>query len=790
MSKSTVNSRLLLVFSLILSLGIGLSCRGNKKLNDGSAGVATENATTANDTVLLKLENAEPGLSIILSDGKSGSAKAVLRTIAKASRLDDGRVGALLGRLPALLSKSGDKTDFAFRERSLPAPRTGKSVKQPFPAETSPVGPKASVGALEVTRFAPEGKVPLVPHLSVSFSRPMVAITSHEDSIKNLPVVLSPTPAGKWRWVGTKTLLFDPDVRFPMATKYSVEIAKGTKAAGGEVLAKTTAFEFTTPAPTVQRSHPTHGPQELEPVLFVLFDQRIDPQAVLASIEVVAGGQKRTVRMATDEEIKEDKAVFGMVESENKRDRGRRWLAFKPEKPLPKDERIVVTVSKGAPSAEGPLRTETPQSFNFRTYAPLRVANHRCSWGRECPPGSAFTVRFNNPLDEEAFDGESIAVSPELAGLRSHVNQSMMTIRGYTHGRTTYTVTLPSMLKDRFGQTLGSDKELTFRVGKAHPRLFGNSGLTIADPVAKTATFDVHSINLRGLAVKIYKVTPKDWPKFTRFMRGNPRRPQPAPGKKVVDTTLKLHGEADRMIDSSIELGKALNADGKGHAVVVVEPTVWQNRYKPRIVSWVQVTDIGIDSFSDASDLIVWTTNLADGAALDDVDVSITHTAKRAKSDSKGLATLPLDSKGAKEGEDQIILARRGGDSAFLPESTSWWRGSSAFQGHAQSDRLQWFVFDDRGMYKPGEEVRVKGWIRTRQNGEGGDIVGPGSLGVMTYTLHGPRGNEMGKGTAKLTSQGGFDFALSLPKTANLGYARIEMRISGAPSGGYASHGF
>lgn len=793
MTKSTATPRLLLALSLCLSLGIGLSCRGNKKTNDGSAGVVAENVETDNDKILLKLEGAEPGLSIILSDGKTGGGKAAPRTLAKASKLDDKRVATLLGRLPKLLKVTGDTTDFAFRERSLPAPRTGRSVKQPFPAKPVAIAPSVSGGALEITRFAPEGDVPLVPHLSVSFSKPMVAITSHADSIKNLPVSLSPTPAGNWRWIGTKTLLFDPDVRFPMATKYSVEIAKGTKAANGEVLADAKTFTFTTPAPTMERSYPVNGPQDLEPTIFVLFDQRIDPAAVLAQMSISVGSEKRSVRMATEGEITDDKAVFGMVEAEKKRERGRRWMAVRPEKPLPKDKRIVVTIGKGTPSAEGPLTTKTDQSFHFRTYAPLRIEQHRCAWGGDCPPGSGLMVRFNNPLDEEEFDAESILVSPTLGRMRAQAQGVNLTVMGNTLGRTTYTVTIPAGLADRFGQTFGEDKDLTFRIGKAHPQLFGSQGLTVADPVAKTATYDLHSINIRSLDVKIYKVQPKDWETFTVFMQGNPRRPKPAPGKKVVDTKLKLSGEADRMMDSSIELAKALGADGKGHAVVVIEPTSWPDRYKPRLVSWVQVTDIGIDAFSDASDLIAWTTNLADGKALSGVEVSITHTSKRASSDSKGLATLPLDTSGAgaKKGEHQIILARKGGDTAFLPENTSWWRDSSAFRGHTQSDSMQWFVFDDRGMYKPGETVRVKGWIRTRENREGGDIVGPGNVGGLSYTLHGPRGNKMGEGKAKLTNQGGFDFALELPKTANLGYARIEMQIANASaSGARSSHGF
>ena len=97
--------------------------------------------------------------------------------------------------------------------------------------------------------------MPLAPYLSVTFNQPMVALTSLADLAANaVPVKLSPLPAGKWRWVGTKTLMFEPSGRFPMATKYTVEIPAGTKSATGGTLAE---------AGDVDLHHAAAHPQEL-----------------------------------------------------------------------------------------------------------------------------------------------------------------------------------------------------------------------------------------------------------------------------------------------------------------------------------------------------------------------------------------------------------------------------------------------------------------------------------------------------------------------------------------------
>src|SRR5262249_24500326 len=144
-----------------------------------------------------------------------------------------------------------DQQDFALRPASQPPPRTGETIKATFPPPPSsllPPKPNDTGKQLSVLRYMPEGQVPLAPELSITFSQPMIPVTSQDDAAKTTPVKLVPQPKGKWRWLGTRTILFDPDPRFPQATTYKVEIPAGTKSQTGGVLAKSTSFTFETPA--------------------------------------------------------------------------------------------------------------------------------------------------------------------------------------------------------------------------------------------------------------------------------------------------------------------------------------------------------------------------------------------------------------------------------------------------------------------------------------------------------------------------------------------------------------
>ncbi len=254
------------------------------------------------DMALQQTKELPRGLQMEVREGKSGPPAFDRTKLAPATSLGDADANALLARAPAITAGSDDQQAFALRERSQPPPRTGKTIKSAFPPPPSSLLPPAANnvgGELRVLRYQPQGDVPLAPELSVTFSQPMVAVTGQQDAAATTPVKLEPQPPGHWRWIGTRTILFDPDVRFPQATAYTVAIPAGTKSATGGVLKDGVAFTFTTPAPKLTSWYPSGGPQHLDVPMFALFDQKIDASAVLQQIHATAAGKPIDVRLLT-----------------------------------------------------------------------------------------------------------------------------------------------------------------------------------------------------------------------------------------------------------------------------------------------------------------------------------------------------------------------------------------------------------------------------------------------------------------------------------------------------------
>jgi len=765
------------------------------------------NGGDGNNVTIPQISNIESGNTVesaflSTSGGSGGNARLQFR-LSKGQAQPDVSAGAplvtgipltaeeiqrVLDRLPELVTTPGDTVEFNLPDASLPPPLTGETITEAFPPAPDAIPPESvPSGPLEVLRFGPEGEIPIAPFLNVTFNQPMVPLATIEElTAEQVPVKLTPSLPGVWRWLGTKTLTFEHSSdlidRFPMATEYTVEVPAGTESAVGTTLAETVTWSFSTPPPQIESFYPQGGPQPLEPVIFIGFDQRIDPTAVLAIIQMNADGRQQSLRLATDTEIEKDDNVRRL--SSNAQEG--RWLAFRAEQSLPADSDISITIGPGTPSAEGPLVTRSSQTYSFRTYAPLTIERHRCGWDEnECPPFAPFFITFNNPLDVEVFEEIMLEIEPELPGASASIVGNTITIEGATSGRTTYRVTVSGSVQDIFGQTLGQDETLTFRVGSAPSSLSGPSEqLVTVDPSAEKPLFTVYSINYDRLQVRAYAVEPSDWNAYKTYQQNYYREDNPPtpPGQKVLDETISLDAVDDALTETAVDLSEALDGD-YGHLIVIVEPpssilSLDRDRRYQTIQAWVQVTQIGLDAFVDHSEMVVWATKLQDGSPIGDLPITLAPGTNTVTTGADG--TVKFDLAGNSVG---MLVAQQGEDTAILLNSPYIW-GDGFWRSQSLQDEIRWYVFDDRQMYRPGEDVHIKGWIRrigARQNGDVGLLEGQGI--TVNYRVIGPQGNEFQAGSTDVNTLGGFDLAFTLPDNANLGYAGLSLSLSGNING-------
>ena len=724
-------------------------------------------------------EAEKRGLQFRLREDESQTGQRESSNVTATQKLTEAESNSIFKRLPPLKISESDKADFSLRPDSLPPPKTGNIISAKFPAderETPPDIKNADSTTLEVVRFSPEGKVPLAPDLTVTFSQPMTAVASQEQASETVPVILTPETKGKWHWLGTKTLTFAPDKRLPMATQFTAVIPAGTKSATGSSLPKDFSWTFSTPPPNVKIFTPNGETVRRDALLLAVFDQEIKVADVLRKISVttVSNERKIDLRLASEDEIKADNNI-----SEKIKDLlPNRYIVFRAADPLPQDSTVSLVFGKETPSAEGSLTTEAPQNYSFRTYGALKVEKASCnSYGEtSCQPGNNFEIKFNNSLDKEKFDKSNVKITPKIEGENISFYEDTLVIGGYKNPRTTYKITIKKSIEDEFGQTLGENFSTEIKVDSMEPELRGDGtgkDYTILDPNAQEPSFSVYSVNYSSLKVKLYAVKAEDYQTFQNFREQYQTVP-PTLGKLVFDRSIAVKAGHDETAETRIDISPALS--GKfGHAVLIVE-TPDKEKHDQPVIEWLEATQIGIDAFVDDKKLIAFASDLKNGKPLNNVRISLSGKTDTVTGEN-GLANFELPAK--IDGERSLLIARSGADSAILPEGNNY-NDVSQWTRQPSAESLRWSVFDDRKMYRPGETVSVKGYLRRFTSGDFPDIGELGnSVDNLNYVLKDSRGNEIAKGTANLNSFGAFDLKLKLPKTVNLGEQKLELIADG-----------
>ncbi len=725
----------------------------------------------------------DTGLRVSVSEHGGPGAQPAPR-LASTVQLSHAELLEALEALPVLAVNDDSGTGVLLPTQRREPPVHAGVRPSVFPPEATADRSPPGVEALSVLRHAPEGEVALAPNVSLTFSRPMVPISSQAVvADQDLPVELSPQPDGEWMWLGTQTLLFQPTGRMPGATRYTVRVPGTVADVTDARLEAEFVWEFETEPLKLLEVWPSNNardPGRLDTPIVLGFNQAIDEAALKPYLNLLVGGRTLEFSILRSHLHRLPDAARSMLE----RYPDDRTLVLQPRQSLPAGTTVTVALQTLAPSAEGPLPTTQVQRFSFRTRGEFRLEDVYCS----CRPGEPFLVWFNHELDAESVTSDLIRVDPPLPGGVVEVGWGSMSIRGETRANTTYTLTLLPGLRDTFGQMLSKPQTARVHVGEQGRFLFAPHVMEVLSP-DHDGRFQIVSANLPRVRLLGYRVEPHDWPAFLaarEFLWESPgAADQLLEREPVIDQTLHLETSADGLTVTTLDLKPWLR-DGKGHlAFVLVQPALlpWDIENHP---VWVQSTKLALDAYADSRQLVALATDLASGSPIAGVSLKLQPQGVTARTDAAGKAVFNLSGQGTRQSEGRRggaalwLEARMGDDLALLPQSV-WSEWETRWHWSGDERRLQWHLITDRNLYQPGEQVTVRGWLREVQYAPDGDVgyYSPsGRVVRVNWQAYDSRGNELKSGRANLDIEvdGGFVFDFPVPEDANSGRGWIEMR--------------
>jgi alpha-2-macroglobulin len=666
----------------------------------------------------------------------------------------------------------------ACMEAGRAKPRAGGTLS----LGAEPAGEDQPSGPLKVAFSSPQGAVGIVTEVSVVFDRPVHPLGVVADG--PAPFRLSPAPPGSFRWVGSRAAVFTSQGRLPLATAISVEVPAGLQAVDGTRLEKAYHFELETRRPTLQRAAPFDGQRglELDVVLRLEMDQVVTPAALQNAAKLEAKVNER--RSAVPFEVTRDAG-------------NARALLLRPKRLLPPHSAVTLTLASSLRGVEGPLEAGTERTVTFHTYDPLQLVSVDCSRSQAaapCEAESSVALSFNNGVKPRDLAGK-LHISPEVelkrfgTGDDANTFTSWVQLPGSFRAGQHYQVQLDPGLVDAFGQSLQKPVTTSFRMADYYSRVaIGAVGRNFA---AQPLSVPVASRNVNTFELFTAALSPQDLLSLYDARRSGGEHHQDIDWlvgfKGAVVQQVRPRAARNQIDRIGVDALKVLGGRGRGALAIGArypgDKADWQAPESMKVLS---VSDLGISAKLSRFGSLVWVTERGTNSPVAGAQVELVVPERPSRSyttDTDGIAQIPATDfapqlqLGSVEAR-AILVARRGDDSVFAPvaEYLEGYRLEVPTDFAAEL-RPYGVLFSDRGIYRPGDEVRLKGIVRTET------VTGnalPGEKPVKV-TLRSPGGDELASESVMLTNYGTLSSRLQVPRGAELGTYSVSVAGLGHP---------
>lgn len=195
------------------------------------------------------------------------------------------------------------------------------------------------------------------------------------------------------------------------------------------------------------------------------------------------------------------------------------------------------------------------------------------------------------------------------------------------------------------------------------------------------------------------------------------------------------------------------------------------------------VTDIGISAAMSSYGSMVWVTRLSTGQPLPNAVISVQRNGQqreafRGTTDAAGIVRIPKATynpvKNGGVDQDAVMLVTSDGDWTYQPVERAMASARSDIPVDLQQ-RGVWsgMLYTDRGVYRPGEALKLAGLFR-KLDAEGVKTP-PGA--EARIAVNDSQGERIFEGRAKLDAFGGVALDIPLPKTSHLGDAYLTASL-------------
>jgi alpha-2-macroglobulin len=674
---------------------------------------------------------------------------------------------------------------------------------------------------LKVTLVSPIGSVEGNQEtfkVLVGFNQAMTPLQAIPRDETEGSLQIEPSIKGKYRWLGTRTLAFIPADTLQPATEFKVILKKNKiQSLAGMRLERDTTWTFESVRPSLLASQPYHYSEMIDTRtnIYLNFNMTMAPNRVKGKIKVFASNaeaadKRERVKPKKNQLRNEQPIRFSVRQLQDKEKKDwplKNWdnkntLVLVPSRLLPIQSNIEIQLYPGLPAKVGNLGLAKEEVISLRTYNWFTLNDY----SNNIPGGQPLTLRFSNPVAMDELL-KNLEIKPKITIPEEYMKRtySSMEIYLYFHFElnTKYKIKINRKLKDIFGNKLDKDYKFDLTIGDYQPYVDIPTGINIVESKSDLripATFvNANRVHVEKGLIGLDDAIPfLSQPNLFNFRQKFERNGFFKISRFWDVNTFKKYPNIRSRLP--VELDEILGQKKAGLVFIQLDDLGLNQNSMRYWKSFLEVSDLGITWKYSPENNLVWVTSLNSTEPVKNAKVQFRDEKNRVLAesftDNSGFCELPgwaearlSEEKVTYESEDEYELesytehnepnfwltVAKDGDGAVY--SNRWnfgidpWRFNIDYNWNIRSEEYSGYVFTEKGLYKSGEMVHIKGILRKKRRGE---WTLP-DLNKVNFIVRDARDEEIVNDTLSINSYGSFFKDIALPNDAPTGIYSIRV---------------
>ena len=591
------------------------------------------------------------------------------------------------------------------------------------------------------------------------FASPVVSRDDVGTVAANPPIVIQPALAGNFTWLSQRSGVFVPTAPPPLGAELTVTIRPDFRDQNGNPVGQDFRAIVKTPAYAMTAGIVPYGQEILpKPEIRVAFnlETELDPsrfkfvsdsgQGAAANVRYMTGDDYWEVAAENLDwnqrwKAQEHSQPYEMTEEQRKKPLKDR-MNVTPVEPLQGGQTWRLEIAAGLKALSGKEQISQSKTVPIGLIPPFAIKTLTAT--NYLHSGKAIRIDFDRDLAGDITNGSAqdfFQVEPAVEHLRYEVENNALHIFGDFSLGQSYHLTIGPEVVDEYGSPFSGERSRTLQFAPVKPRIY--LPVTSGDEFRGGAReFEALSVNVRRLHIRALLVDPPSGPAartaFAAYSQ-NEKEPENEPnqripenkfaGKLIYDHTVEVTDAAvDKQVKTRINWNDVIGANRGGMVLLTIDgdPISEAAQQKVGAQALIQLTDIGVLWTHETDKLRFSVFSLTSGLPLGSAVIHLLNTdfkpVAKISSDATGTAIVPFTPEiewAEINAPNDAYTLRLGSSAEALPAAgfaldiryLTW-------EEHSEVADASCFVFTDRPLYRPGETVHVKGFVRAlKQSG-------------------------------------------------------------------------